>query len=435
MASSARRISGGGTQVGAARSPLAWALLLACVSLVICALLVVTITIAGCGGSNAKDANDTAVVTDDVPVADAAVETNAADAVVATDTTVAADTALVAGVPLADHPYQLAPLTRNSRFPRFTAQELAAAGYPDHLHAFLWPRWQPLVTAAGDTFGPGSLCRLREVQPQPGLAVEPGDLRYRNLRLLCNEAYKPCDMLPFIELLDWAGYQLQDLLDIEYDHTLVMVNPDNTQHYRQLAGVGTWRLYTLDGDSCIVQPVPVLSARTLIGHAAFLLMTEWSLRGVFGGDLPPWLVQGLAEYLAEDGVHLNNYMAQFRREGPVLLPPPLVDHVLGSAPDPDLEADRKHYRQACYSAFLMVWELIEQRGGLETLRRFLGELKEGATPDTACVAAYGFDLAELTAQLDATQRPEPIGTALQARAPHKPPPEYDTLQEVYERYE
>ncbi len=117
------------------------------------------------------------------------------------DTAVTVDTALVAGASLADHPYQLAPLTRNSRFPRFTTQELASAGYPDHMHAFLWPGWQPLVTADGDTFGPGTLCRLREVQPQPGLEVEPGDLRYRNLRLLCNEGYQPCDLLPIIELL------------------------------------------------------------------------------------------------------------------------------------------------------------------------------------------------------------------------------------------
>ncbi len=84
----------------------------------------------------------------------------------------------------------------------------------------------------------------------------------------------------------------------------------------------------------------------------------------------------------------------------------------------DDELDRRLYRTASYSAFLMAWELVENRGGLAALRRLVQETAGGAAPDDACRRAYGMTWAELAAAVDATGRPEPLGTAVQPRAPH-----------------
>ncbi len=40
---------------------------------------------------------------------------------------------------LPTHPAQLAPMSTDGPFPRFTPDELASAGYPDHKHVFSYP--------------------------------------------------------------------------------------------------------------------------------------------------------------------------------------------------------------------------------------------------------------------------------------------------------
>ncbi len=96
---------------------------------------------------------------------------------------------------------------------------------------------------------------------------------------------------------------------------------------------------------------------------AFALVTDWRLRENLPAPLPPWLHYGLTEYLSENGVHLNNYMLQFREQGPVMFSPLITDTILSQPPDPDRGRDREMYRRASYSAFLMVWRLVEEQRG------------------------------------------------------------------------
>ncbi len=131
--------------------------------------------------------------------------------------------------------------------------------------------------------------------------------------------------------------------------------------------------------------------------------------------------QGLVEYIGEDGVHLVNYMAQFRSQGDVLFSPPLTDAILAAGVDSDKYRDREMFRRACYSAFLMVHQLVEHEGGLEAMREFLALAAAGTDLDEASQKVWDRDMAALAASLDPVIVGEPTGSAIVARNPFKGP--------------
>jgi len=319
------------------------------------------------------------------------------------------------------HCSQLPQLTPDAEFPRCSEQQLADAGFPDHMHAHQWSNWQVLVDADGNTYGPGSLCDRKTFLGHDDLIMQPGEKRFGQFILLHNPGYGDCDMLAFIELLDWANHAVPELLGLAISDTLTILNPDNTTHYLEQTGYGVWRFYKLGGNEVTIQPYPILLARTLEAHAAFMLITDWILNEALDQDLPPWLHAGLVEYMGEDGTHLFNYMAEFSSKGPVLFSAPLVNAILSKGVDPDQAADREMFRRASYSAYLMVWQLVEFEGGLTALQDFLAQAASGVDLDEASLTVYGMDLAQLADLVDAVNNGQPAGKAMQRQMPHKQP--------------
>ena len=334
---------------------------------------------------------------------------------------------LVAGMAEAQtHSSQLPPLTPDAEFPRCTGRELEVAGFPDHLHTHTWYGWEPLVDENGETYGPGAFCQFKKLTPREGLVVHPDQKQYGQWVIRHHPDYSDCDMVQFIELMDWAGRAVPPLLGLGTPDTLQIFNPDNVDHYKEMSGQGTWRFYKLEGTRCVMQPWPVLQKRTLEGDAAFMLAADWTLRRTVGDVLPPWLHQGIIEYVSEDGAHLLNYMAEFRprfEDDPrgLLMSAPLVDALLMSGVNPDDSADRENYRRACYSSFLMVWNLVENEGGLTALQDFLGQVNDGMDVDEAARRVYGMGLADLATYLDPAVNGEPVGSGTSRRAPHVQP--------------
>lgn len=320
------------------------------------------------------------------------------------------------------HCSQLPPLTPTTEFPRCSERQLTAVGFPDHMHAQHWSTWQVLQDAAGVPYGPGSLCeRGRTLLANEELVSEPGEAHYRQFVIKYNPEFPPCNAIGFVELVDWANHIVPELLGLATDDTLTMLNPDSSRHYTEQSGQGVWRLYKLDGNTAIIEPFHVLVARTLDGHAAFMLVTDWILQRALPRPLPLWLHQGLVEYMGEDGTHLRNYMAQFRAGGPILFSGPLVNGILARGVVADEAADREMYRRACYSAYLMVWQLVENEGGLTALQDFLGRVADGADPDEASLAVYGMELDQLAVLLDPVRNGEPGGKNMAVQAPSREP--------------
>jgi hypothetical protein len=258
-----------------------------------------------------------------------------------------------AAAPLAQHPSQLGPLTATSTFPRFTPAELAAAGFPDNLHACRLPSWQPLMDRAGLTYGPYSLARGTGILPRAGLVIAPGSIAYRGVRIVHPTDLAAPVVLPMVELLDWARRDLPPLLGHDRVDTLRVRDPGSLDAYTAETGQGHWRLHAWRGDECVIEPAATLAARTLDAHAAFAIVAEWLLDGAAGGTaaFPAWFRAGLGSYLAQYGVHLVNYVAEFRAAGqPVVLAAAATDSLLAARPDADPQADRRLYRTASYLA-------------------------------------------------------------------------------------
>lgn len=319
------------------------------------------------------------------------------------------------------HPGELPPLTLEGPYPRASEPVIGSIGFPDHLHEYQWGGWTPDIGPDGLPVGPGSLCHGLQPVPRPGLVIEPDTKKHGPWVLLHNPGYGDCDMLPCIELLDWAQARMQTLLGFAPRDTLVITNPNTVPHYLELCGQGVWRLYQLDGNRAVIEPFAVLLARNLDGHGAFMLAIDWILRQSIGGALPPWLHQGLVEYLGDDGIHLADYMAEFRVRGPVLMGPAQIDSVLTAGIDPDPGRDREQFRKACYNAFLMTWQLVEYEGGMLAMRDFLHQVAAGIPLDQAARTVYGQDMTALAASLDPLAMGEPAGGLVFNANPHRQP--------------
>jgi hypothetical protein len=320
------------------------------------------------------------------------------------------------------HANDLPPLTLDGPYPRLTPEELAASGYPDHQHAYFWPGWQVPTHEDGRTYGFGSICQGMNWLDREDVVSERGLMIVGQLKLIYNPGYKPCVMGPFMGIAEMALMDVGGLLGLSSADTLLIDNTDLADIYRIRTGHGVWRMYKREGDVCVIQPIPILMTRTLGAHAAYDLITGWLLDENGCGDLPAWLREGLMAYVADMGVHLNNYMLQFRySQDEILLTTKETSTLLQADPILDDELDREMYRRARYMAFMMVWQLVEEHGGMKPLRAFLAEIAAGGDADEAASRIYGHDLAGLAVALDPNVLGEPIGTSVDTRRPHVRP--------------
>lgn len=319
------------------------------------------------------------------------------------------------------HPALLPELDPDGPFPRFTVDDLARHGFPDHQHRYFWPEYEPPRDADGREYGIGSLCSGIVSKERPDLETAPGLLGLGRFTLAFKQDAAPCYVAPYLGLCEMAERDLARVLDLTPPGNLHIVSHDDMAAYTAATGLGPWRMFALAGDTCQVQPVGILARRTLIGHAAWDMTARWTLDRQ-AGALPLWLRDGIAAWFAELGVHLVNYMAQPRLlELPVLQDPAQTQAVLAGPPLADPEADRLEYRRARYNAFLMVWRLVEHHGGVANLRALIHAVRDGEDADAACRRVYGTDPAGLALLLDPRVHGEPLGGAVQQRNPAGPP--------------
>jgi len=334
---------------------------------------------------------------------------------------IAVGAATAGAMPDDGHPALLPTVAPTSAFPLYDADELARNGYPDHQHGYFWPGWLPPLDEHGEPYGFGSFCTGLHSRDRVGFTAKPGLVSFAPFSLEFNAEAEPCLVAPFLGFCEMALIDAQALLGLAPVGELQMNTPDSMDMYTAMTGNGPWRMFSYRSGTAVMQPVGILARRTLIAHAARDVVTLWLLDVNGGERLPAWFREGLSAWVAEMGVHLCNYMASYRLDGDVLWTPDRIETVLSSPAASDPEADRRDYRMARYGAFLMVWHLVENHGGLEPLREVLASVSQGTDPDAAFREAYDLGLAELTTLLDPVTAGEPIGTESQPRNPARPP--------------
>jgi len=323
---------------------------------------------------------------------------------------------------IAGHPFLLPTLSEAEFFPRFSPEQLAWNGYPDHQHAYFWPGWTVPVDEDGVEYGFGSLCSGIVSRDRSDLEVEPGRLVLRSFEMESDAEAAPCYVAPFLGLCEMAERDVQAVLGFSPIGRLRILSPDDFSSYSALTGQGAWRMFRLSGDEAVVQPVGILARRTLIGHVAWDLVARWTITSHTGDALPAWLADGTSSWLSELGVHFCNYMAMVRDTGePILLSPEQIESDLIAPVLDDPGADMIQWRRARYNAFLMVWRLVEHHGGPDRLGDLLQAVAAGEDVDKASRRIYGLDLGDLARALDPRVHGEPVGDAVQQRNPSRQP--------------
>ena len=309
-----------------------------------------------------------------------------------------------------DHPSEMIDLTDATDFPRFTKDELEQTGFPDHLHKFYWPGYD-------GELGPGMFCKGQILQAVEGLEIQSDKISFGVTSIEFDPFFQPCQVLPALEFSQYALDRCEKVLGLKPESNIHFIKPDNPNHYTELTGYGVWRKFKLQGDTC----TPILSSSVMISHTVVDMITQWLLQSY--GQLPDWFTNGVGAYVADMGPHFISYVAQFRPEGSILRDPMSVDQVLYHDPIVDLETDRKVFRIARYNAFLMVWNLVEYNGGLDSLKQLLAETKSGTDFKSACEKVYQMPMTSLMNRINPVITGEPIGTNIVPRNTSKPPKE------------
>lgn len=292
---------------------------------------------------------------------------------------------------------------------RHGERALQEKGYPDRQHAsYFWRGsiegdWGILYDEENVPYGPNTYFHWEEQLEHPYLAVTDSTLEGRWFVMNVPEGMHPAQHGHFMELLDLSYYELCDLLEVQPSTKITVFGASTMEEYRALTGHDFWVPVVTTANSIVVSPTDVLDRRTLLAHttrhAVATSLLDWKCHG----GLPPWLREGLAGYLAEEGNELLNY-ANFYR--------PKLDSVLWGVEQVNqnlvpLTGDGSMGRVAQYNAFLMTWHLAET-WGFGRVKQLLDLLEAGRSYASAVAEVYGLDESAFHAMIDPRVLGEPI---------------------------
>ena len=136
--------------------------------------------------------------------------------------------------------------------------------------------------------------------------------------MVFHEGYEACTLMWFIELCDLARIQCRDLLGLEHEGTLNIINPNNTQDYVAQSGYGVWRLFKLEGDQVLVEPIEtavVVPKRKPVAEGA-TMRVSWKAEVVSLVQLCEAVAAGnAAQQLVQPNMVALNMMARAQKQG------------------------------------------------------------------------------------------------------------------------
>ncbi len=285
----------------------------------------------------------------------------------------------------------------------WSEERLEKEGYPGREDNYSSREWGVLYDEAGIAYGPRSYYEGRTRLEHPYLTVTDDYLESRWIRIYRSGCCTEALLGHYLEICDLAWKDLSEKLRFVPDTRLVIIPTKDLDEYQRWTAREFWVTNMVQGESIVMSPVDVLFRRTLAAHAAFGAVTKAILDLKCHGQIPMWLREGLASYLAEEGYEHLNFMQEFRAKRQILQHPEWVSQHIYPL------RDREEGRIARYNAFLMSWTLVEELG-LTALQDALDLVEEGAHFESAVETVYGMRYDEWLHRLDPVLNGEPTTT-------------------------
>ena len=225
-----------------------------------------------------------------------------------------------------------------------------------------------------------------------------------------NPATRPATCCPSWNCWTWAAPVPANLLGLTAQR-----HPDGHQpgQHCQLPRdhrAGLWRLYALRDDSCVIEPFGTLQARTLDGHAAFMLVTDWLLRENLPAGPAALAAPGAGRVPVARTACTWSTTWPSSAAGPGAVRPPLIDAILAAGVR---SRPRPRPRDVPPGLLQRLPDGLgtggRTRAAWRPCARFLDWSRGGADLDEAAAQVYGVDLNGLARSARSGQLGEPIG--------------------------
>jgi len=145
--------------------------------------------------------------------------------------------------------------------------------------------------------------------------------------------------------------------------------------FRTETGHRWWNYGVIDGNTIVLQPIPVIYQRGLMGIAPAREYYRWVIRTVSGGRVPRWMEYGLASVVAGEDDVLRDQAGEFGKK-PAPRNVSAINHGLKQA------SDRLRFRRAHYGAFRMCRRIVA-RHGIAAVVAALRDIGSGSSFDDA----------------------------------------------------
>jgi hypothetical protein len=312
---------------------------------------------------------------------------------------------------------QAVPSEGRGLYSGFSRDRLAEVGWPNDLNkSYWWPEategeWGILYDSEGVPYGPNTYYHFRTRLDHPDLSVTDSTMTGRWFSMNRHERSKEAMFGRWLELHDLAHQDMVDRLQYTPPLKILLYVAPELEDYKKVTGKDYWVTQVADGPFIAYEPMRVLWARRLALHAIRNGVALAFLDMKCHGLTPPWLRQGLASYLAQEGGVLQGFANEFRGQRELLWSPQQVmQHI-------DPLYDRENGRIALYNAFLMTWNLAESYGW-DKIQALLDLMEQGVVFEDAVPQAYQVSAERLLELLDPRVYGEPTlaGSPSQADA-------------------
>ena len=206
------------------------------------------------------------------------------------------------------------------------------------------------------------------------LASDRFEVWYGNRKIYVIQA------MAVLKLMDQAADRANKTFGRIPSERLVVVCAPTMDAFRKATGRDWWQYSLIKGDTLSFQTPMTLFMRQLLNTAAQREYYMWVLGKLTAGKAPRWLLTGMASYLAGERDVLVGQRKEYATQDLRMDVKDIEKTLTG-------DNDRIPVRRATYNAYLMVSQLVQDRG-MPAVASFVLAFATEPTPEEAAQRAF-----------------------------------------------